>query len=100
MAFGNLSVQTTREAPSAPVRETAIAPKMLPVCCVCGLIRDETGSFLNRERWVTPRTYRKTHGTNIYCPTCFTRVMGTMSRFFRKSCRFSPIPETVLRRES
>ena len=102
MAFGNLSVQTTRQAPSAPMREAVVAPTLLPVCCVCGLIRDETGSSPNRERWVTPRTYRKTHGTNpadcllthIYCPTCFTRVMGRVRQYFRKSCRFSPIPET------
>ena len=40
MSFEELSAQTTREAPSAPMRETSIAPTLLPVCCICGLIRD------------------------------------------------------------
>jgi hypothetical protein len=102
MALGNLSAQTTRKAPSAPMSETFIAPMVLPVCCVCRLIRDKTESSPDRERWVTQRTYRKTHGVNpadfllthTYCPECFTQVMGTVSQYLRKSCRFSPLPET------
>ena len=102
MARRNLFAQTTREAPSAPMRETFIAPTPLPVCCVCSLIRDKTGSSPDPERWVTPLTYRRTHGINptdsplslTYCPKCFTQVMGTVSRYLRKSYRFSPIPET------
>ena len=43
MSLETLFTQTTREAPSAPMRETFVAPTLLPVCCVCGLIRDETG---------------------------------------------------------
>ena len=82
MARGNLFAQTTREAPSAPMRETSLAPTRLPICCVCRLIRDKTGSSPDRERWVTPRTYRKTHGANLadfllthtYCPEHFTQV--------------------------
>ena len=31
MAFGTLFAQTTRKAPSAPMRETCVAPKILPV---------------------------------------------------------------------
>ena len=103
MALQELASRTTRRAPSALMRETFIKkPKMLPVCCVCELIRDETGSSLNRERWVTPRTYRTTHGVNpadfplihTYCPKCFTKVMGPVSQNLRKGGRFSPIPET------
>jgi hypothetical protein len=102
MAHGILIAQTTREAPSTPMSETFLAPKMLPVCCVCGLIRDETASFIDCERWVRPRTYRTTHGVNpdnfplthTYCPTCFTKVMGKVRQYLRKSRRFSPIPRT------
>ena len=50
MALGKLSSQIIRVATSAPMSETWIAPKMLPVCCVCGLIRDETRSSLNSKR--------------------------------------------------
>ncbi len=59
---------------------------LLPVCCVCGLIRDEIGASLDRARWVSQRMYRKTHGVNptklplthTYCPGCFMQVMKTM----------------------
>ena len=74
------------------MREAVIAPTLLPVCCVCGLIRDETGSFLNRVRWVTPRTYRETHGVNpddvplthTYCQKCFTKAQETVTQYFRE----------------
>ena len=92
MAFENVVVQTTREALSTPMRETFVAQKMLPVCCVCELIRDETGSSRNRERWVTPRAYRRTHGmnpadfplTHTYCQKCFMKVQNTTRQYFRE----------------
>lgn len=79
MAGETLFAQITHAAPSAPRKETSL----LPVCCICGLIRDETGASLDSERWVTQRTYRKTHGVNpancllthTYCPGCFTQVI-------------------------
>lgn len=77
--------QTTREAPSALMRESFIAPKRLLVCCICRKIRDETESSQDRNRWGTLRTYRQTHGVNLvvfrhchtYCPPCFTKFMDT-----------------------
>lgn len=60
----------------------------LPVCCVCGLIRDENGpsdeSVPSIDNWVTKQTYRKTHGvdpavcrlTHTYCPSCYTQFMN------------------------
>lgn len=88
MALVELIAQTTRKALSTPMRETFIAPTILPVCCVCTLIRDETGSSPDREHWVTPRTYLTTHGVNpadiplthTYCLQCFTKAMGTVSQ--------------------
>jgi len=72
----------TQEASSASRNETPL----LPVCCSCRLIRDEIGASPDRARWVTQRTYRKTHGVNpasclqthTYCPGCFTQVMETI----------------------
>ena len=92
MALQELVARTTRRVPPAPMRDTFIAPKMLPVCCVCELIRDETGSSPNRERWVTPRTYRRTHSmnpadfplTHTYCLKCFTKVQDTTRQYFRE----------------
>ena len=92
MSLGELFGRTTREAPSAPMRETFIAPTLLPVCCVCGLVRDDTRFTPGRELWVTQRTYRGTHGVNpaelalthTYCPKCFTKVQDTVRQYFRE----------------
>jgi hypothetical protein len=74
--------QITRDVRSASRKETPL----LPVCCLCRLIREEIGASPDRARWVTQRTYRKTHGVNpanclqthTYCPGCFTQVMATI----------------------
>jgi hypothetical protein len=87
----NLFTQTSREARSNPTRKTFITPALLPVCCVCGLIREKPGPFPDRERWVTQRAYQQPHGvhqadvlfTHTYCPKCFTQVMGTVSQYLR-----------------
>lgn len=86
------AAQTTPPAPPALRSATLIAPRLLPVCCVCGLIRDETRSSLHHERWVSPWTYRQTHGahstqlalTHTYCPECFTKAQETMQQYFRE----------------
>ena len=82
MAVETLVAQITPEAPFASRRETAL----LPVCCVCRLIRDETRSSRHGEQWVTERMYRMTHRVNptdcllthTYCPGCFMQAMKTM----------------------
>ncbi|MBU6479228.1 MAG: hypothetical protein KGS09_01630 [Nitrospirae bacterium] len=91
MSLIKLVAQTTRRAPSTLTREMFIAPTMLPVCCVCGLIREETGFRAHHERWVTQRTYRRTHGVNptdvplthTYCLKCFTKAREAMKQYFR-----------------
>jgi hypothetical protein len=78
MAVETLFAQINPETPFALRKETVL----LPVCCVCRLIRDETRSSPYRKHWVTERTYRKTHGVNpadcllthTYCPGCFMQV--------------------------
>lgn len=87
-----LSTQIPREGPSTPKRRTFIAPSLLPICCLCGLIRDETGSSPGFERWLTPRAYRKTRGfnpgdfslTHTYCPKCSAKVRETTAQYFRQ----------------
>lgn len=79
MATDTVFAQITHEAPSASRRKTVL----LPVCSICGLLRDDTVPALDQERWVTQRAYRKLHDVHpadcvlahTYCPTCFTRVM-------------------------
>jgi len=74
--------QITQAAASPSGKETPL----LPVCCLCKLIRDEIEASPDRARWISQRTYRKTHGVNpasclqthTYCPECFTQVMETI----------------------
>ena len=109
MAFETLVAQTTREAPSTQMREAFIAPKMLPVYCVCRLIREETESSPDRERSVTPRTYRTTYGVNpaelalthTSRPTYFTKVLGRVRQYSGSAAASRQYPKrnTVQRRE-
>ena len=71
--------QITHEAPSVFRKE---AP-LLPVCCLYRLIRDEIGASTDSARWVTQRTYRKTHGINpADCLETHT-VRGVSRRWWR-----------------
>ena len=109
MALGNVVAQTTREARPALMSETCIAPKMFPVCRVSGLIRGETGSSPDRERSVTPWTYRTTHGVNpvelalthTTRPTYFTKVLGRVRQHSESAAASRQYPKrhTVHRRE-
>ncbi|MBI3357846.1 MAG: hypothetical protein HY038_13955 [Nitrospirae bacterium] len=92
MSSNDTMMQTTRDALFSSIRETFIAPQLLPVCCICGLIRDETRSPSDRERWVMHGTYRQTHGVNptefplthTYCPECLVKAQDTVRTYFRE----------------
>jgi hypothetical protein len=81
MASKGPVARITHEAPIALMRES-----------FCRKIRDETGSSSDHEHWVTPRTYRQTHGvklanfplTHTFCPPCFTKFMETLSQYRRE----------------
>jgi hypothetical protein len=72
--------------------EAFMAPYLPPVCCVCGLIRDETGSLPSHISWVTPGSYRKIHNmhstdllfTHSYCPECLLQAQTSMREIFRE----------------
>ena len=97
MSIEKTMTRTTRETHSAPRRETFIPPTLLPICCACGLIRDDTRFSPGRELWITQRTYRKTHGVNpadlalshTYYPNCFTKVEETVRQDFKE---IGPMP--------
>src|SRR5512141_1735543 len=92
MARRGLVAQTVCKAPAAPLSKSVIAPAVLPVCCLCRKIRDESGSSPDREHWVTERRYRQTHDvklaklslTHTYCPPCFTKFVATLRRYRRE----------------
>ena len=92
MSHGGVSVQRAARPPSASMNDLFIAPALLPVCCVCALIRDEEESPTGLEQWVSPRTFRRLHGinpndfplTHTYCPTCFMKVQESVRQYFRE----------------
>jgi hypothetical protein len=61
---------------------TTTQATILPICCVCGLIREESRP-LHQESWVTKQVFRQNNGrdhsdyrlTHTYCPTCYTQFM-------------------------
>lgn len=93
MFLEKLFAPTDREAPSASMRGTFIAPSLLRACCACGLVQDEAGATPGLERWISQRTYREAHGVNpaelalthTYCPKCFVEVQEVVRQFFRKT---------------
>lgn len=92
MSPEHLFAQTTRELPAALMRGTVIAPTLLPVCCVCGLIRDDKSCASSLDCWLTRSMYREAHGidptetalTHTYCPACFAKAQGTVRQYFRE----------------
>lgn len=87
MSLQKTMTRTTHEEfPTPTSRETFIAPTLLPVCCVCKLIRDDTRFSSGRQLWITSRTYRETHAVDpnelavmhTYCPKCLTKVQDTV----------------------
>jgi hypothetical protein len=73
--------QTACKEPTLSMRDTFVAPRMLPVCCACGLIRDDR-AMSGSDRWITQQTYRKLYGinpseclfTHTYCLQCFNEA--------------------------
>ena len=92
MSLEHIFGPARRPSPSIPMRDRFIAPTLLPVCCLCGLIRDDRRCPPGLDCWLTQRTYRAAHGidpteiaqTHTYCPECFTKVQETMRQYFRE----------------
>lgn len=92
MSREGLSMQNAPRAPSASMSTLYIAPQLLPVCCICGFIRDEAGGRPQHGRWVAQRAYQKIHGGNLadfslthtYCPKCLVKVQKTVRQYLRE----------------
>ena len=75
----------------ARYRDSIRGAIVLPLCCVCGLIRDDRDSGSEHPTWVTLRAYRDTHDippsvplfTHTYCPECFANARDTARRHLR-----------------
>jgi len=65
---------------------------LLPVCCICGLIRDDVALTPGRARWITLASYRSTHQmpstdlvfTHTYCPDCLIQVQDRVRQYFNE----------------
>lgn len=92
MSLEQTLTQTTGDTTPSPGREARTTARLLPVCCVCGLIRDELGASPDSVHWMTARRYRETYEVNpteyphthTYCPDCFTKVQHMVRTYFRQ----------------
>ena len=61
------------------VKEAKTLRGILPVCCVCGLVRDDTGVKHGEGEWTSVDKFI-VQGTDAqlshsYCPRCYDRAM-------------------------
>ncbi|WP_163340873.1 GAF domain-containing protein [Desulfopila sp. IMCC35008] len=61
------------------IAEIKILRGIVPICCVCGLIRDDTGvehgkgGWLKADKFVIEKT--DAHVSHTYCPICYEKAM-------------------------
>lgn len=75
-----------------PPRTWLNHPLLLPVCCICGLIRDDVASTPAHACWITLASYRSRHQmpstdlvfTHTYCPDCLTQVQERVRQYFNE----------------
>ena len=92
MSSKETAVQPAHQTRSLSHPEAYVAPYLLPVCCACRLVRDETDSPSHRTLWITPGSYRRTHNvhstnllfTHTYCPDCLLQAHNRMREFFKE----------------
>ena len=58
------------------LKKIKVYEEIIPICCVCGKIRDDTGAEPGHGEWLTPDVfiYKKTTAdvTHAYCPDCLS----------------------------
>jgi hypothetical protein len=60
-------------------RKIKLYENILPVCCVCKKVRDDTGREPGKGKWVQMEDYLLNKGkievTSTYCPECAKKMM-------------------------
>lgn len=64
-------------------------PVLIPMCCVCGLIRDDSDLGGPSPNWIDLQQYRQHYGlqstdlcfTHTYCPTCLVPVQERVRQY-------------------
>ena len=76
-------------------RKITLYQKILPMCCVCKKIRDDSGRNPGSGDWVTIESYFREKAdldvTSSYCPDCARRAMNDFKSRAGKPRR--PLPE-------
>ena len=85
------SQPSVNDALCALFKEDFKSPRLLPVCCICGLVRDDESAAPSRpESWMTMKRYRgmrAVHATSFlfthtYCPACLIQVQDSVKTYF------------------
>ena len=65
-------------------RKIKIYENILPICCVCKSIRDDTGKKPGTGKWTQMENYIRDKGgvgvTSTYCPECAKKVKEELAR--------------------
>lgn len=65
-------------------RKIKIYEDILPVCCVCKAIRDDTGKEPGTGKWIQMQDYIRDKGgvelTSTYCPECAKKAKEELAR--------------------
>ncbi len=84
-------LQHVSQTISFPGGETYRMPQLIPVCCICGLVRnDESAPPHQSASWITLKAYRSTLAvspvhflfTHTYCPHCLRQVQEKVREYF------------------
>jgi DNA-binding response OmpR family regulator len=66
-------------------RKIQVYEKIIPVCCMCGMIRDDTGVEPGQGEWLKTDMYihKKTTAevSHCYCPTCSKKARQDFDSF-------------------
>ena len=67
------------------LKEISTLKRILPICCVCGVIRDDTGvehgegEWVKIEKFITNRT--ELDLSHTYCPACYGKQLDEIKNF-------------------
>jgi len=75
-------------------RKISLYQKILPMCCVCKKIRDDSGKKPGTGEWVKIETYIHEKAdldiTSSYCPECARKTMAEFTQKGRQPAPSSP----------
>jgi YesN/AraC family two-component response regulator len=81
-------------------RKISLYQKILPMCCVCKRIRDDSGKKPGTGEWVTIETYIHEKAdldiTSSYCPDCAQKTLTEYTQKARKPALSPPSKDSAI----